>query len=97
MELQYLSGVSHTFQTVTVATIIFIACVLLSQVNYRAQLAKLPALVKEGSSEKKRVNYLKSGKQMYAEGYEKFKDRIYRMATSDGEEKTSRASSLFMR
>ncbi|KAF2798515.1 cytochrome P450 monooxygenase-like protein [Melanomma pulvis-pyrius CBS 109.77] len=84
MELQYLSGVSHTFQTVAVATIIFVACVLLSQVNYRAQLAKLPALVKEGSSEKKRINYLKSGKRMYAEGYEKFKDRIYRMATSDG-------------
>ncbi|KAF2712037.1 cytochrome P450 monooxygenase-like protein [Pleomassaria siparia CBS 279.74] len=84
MELQYLSGVSHTLQTVAFATIIFGACVFLSQVNYRAQLAKLPALVEEGSSEKKRTNYIKYGKQLYAEGYEKFSDRIYRMATIDG-------------
>jgi hypothetical protein len=69
MDLQALSGVSHTFQTVTVATIIFAACVFLSQVNYRAQIAKLPAIVQPGNREKKRIHYLSSAKSLYAQGY----------------------------
>ena len=69
MELQVLSGVSHTLQTVTVVTIIFAACIFLSQINYRTQIAKLPALVQPGNSEKKRVDYLNSAKGLYAQGY----------------------------
>jgi hypothetical protein len=69
MELQILSGISHTLQTVAVATIIFAACVFLSQINYRTQIAKLPALVQPGNSEKKRVDYLNSAKGLYAQGY----------------------------
>jgi hypothetical protein len=69
MNLQALSGVSHTLQTVTVATIIFAACVFFSRINYRAQIAKLPALVQPGNREKKRIDYLSSAKSLYAQGY----------------------------
>jgi len=69
MELQVLSAVPHTLQTVTVATLIFAACFFLSQINYQAKIAKLPALVQPGNSEKKRVDYLNSAKNLYAQGY----------------------------
>ena len=90
MELQYVSGVPHTFQTITFATLVFAAWVLLSKVNYKSQLAKLPELVIEGaSSEKKRINYMNTAKQLYADGYRKFRDRLYRISTTDGIHRTA--------
>ncbi|KAF2190763.1 ent-kaurene oxidase [Zopfia rhizophila CBS 207.26] len=85
MGLQFLSGVSHTLQTASVATLIFVACVFISQINYKAQLARLPIIGAEaGGSEKRRKVYLQSARKLYNEGYEKFKDRVYRIATADG-------------
>jgi hypothetical protein len=71
MELHLLSGVSQTLQTVAIATIIFSACLFLSQVNFRAQLAMamLPAVAQPGNREKKRLSYLHAAKGLYAQGY----------------------------
>ncbi|KAF2199336.1 cytochrome P450 monooxygenase-like protein [Delitschia confertaspora ATCC 74209] len=85
MELQLSSSLSHTLQTASVATVIFLACVLISQINYRAKLAKLPAFrYRTSNAEEKRQTFLRSATKLYNEGYEKFKDSVYRMLTSDG-------------
>lgn len=70
MDVLTSSGFAHTLQTVAFATIIFAACVLLPKINYRTQLAKLPAYGSP-ASEKQRQAYLKSAAKMYREGYEK--------------------------
>jgi hypothetical protein len=82
MDLQVLSGVSHTLQTVTIATIIFAACVFFPKVNYRAQIAKLPALVQPGNREKKRIDYLKSAKGLYTQGYKQVSIAEVRLAVA---------------
>ncbi|PSN68834.1 ent-kaurene oxidase [Corynespora cassiicola Philippines] len=86
MEIERFAGLSHTVQTVAVATIIFAACVYLSNVNYRSQLAKLPAFGGAGGNEKHRKAYLQSAKDMYSEGYRKFKNSVYRIVSEDGQE-----------
>lgn len=71
MDFQSLAGLSHTLQTVVVATLIFAACTYLPRINYRAQLARLPVLGEHAAGEKQRQNYLSSAKKMYHEGYTK--------------------------
>ncbi|KAF2464865.1 cytochrome P450 monooxygenase-like protein [Lindgomyces ingoldianus] len=84
MENQSLVGLSYTLQTAVVAAIIFAVSVFLSKINFRSQLAQLPPYGNFG--EKGRVEYLKSAKNMYLNGYQQFKDTVYRMYTSDGNE-----------
>ncbi|KAF9698203.1 hypothetical protein EKO04_003691 [Ascochyta lentis] len=85
MEIQY-TGLSHTLQTAAIAALIFAVCTLLPKLNYRSQLAKLPVFGGPASGEKQRQAYLTSAKKMYLDGYEKFKDSVYRVASSDGED-----------
>ncbi|KAJ4994467.1 cytochrome P450 [Stagonosporopsis vannaccii] len=85
MEIQY-TGVAHTLQTAAIAALIFAVCALLPKLNYRSQLAKLPVFGGPASGEKQRQAYLNSAKKIYLDGYEKFKDSVYRIASSDGED-----------
>lgn len=85
MDVQYL-GLAHTLQTAAVAALIFAACALLPKLNYRSQLSKLPVFGAEASGEKQRQAYLQHAKKIYLEGYTKFKDSVYRIASSDGED-----------
>ncbi|KAF2622679.1 cytochrome P450 monooxygenase-like protein, partial [Macroventuria anomochaeta] len=85
MELQY-TGLAHTIQTAAIAALLFAACALLPKLNYRSHLAKLPVFGGSASGEKQRQAYLNSAKKMYLDGYEKFKDSVYRIASSDGED-----------
>ncbi|KAF2268140.1 cytochrome P450 monooxygenase-like protein [Lojkania enalia] len=83
MELESLQGFAHTFQTAAVASLIFAACIFFSQFNLRFQMAKLPSFIgTHGSSEKQRQAYLTSAKHMYVDGYNQFKDSVYRMVRS---------------
>ncbi|CAO2651171.1 Nn.00g094680.m01.CDS01 [Neocucurbitaria sp. VM-36] len=86
MDFQTFAGLSHTLQTVVLAILIFAVCAYFPKLNYRAQLAKLPVLGGPTGGEKQRQTYLSSARNMYDEGYIKFRDSVYRMATSDGED-----------
>ncbi|KAF2740990.1 cytochrome P450 [Polyplosphaeria fusca] len=84
MELQSIAGFSHTVQTAAVATIIFAACICFSQINWYKQFSKLPAFTgNQGSFDTRRKAYHKSARQMYTDGYAQFKDRVYRMSTTE--------------
>lgn len=85
MEAQYL-GLAHTLQTAAIAALIFAACALLPKLNYRSQLSKLPVFGAEASGEKQRQVFLQHAKRIYREGYVKFKESVYRIASSDGED-----------
>ncbi|KAH6618782.1 cytochrome P450 monooxygenase-like protein [Boeremia exigua] len=93
MELQY-TGLAHTLQTAAIAALIFVVCAFLPKLNYKSQLAKLPIFGGSSSGEKQRQAYLSSAKKMYIEGYEKFKDSVYRIASSDGEDSVVVPTSL---
>ncbi|KAF3048253.1 hypothetical protein E8E12_011510 [Didymella heteroderae] len=64
------AGLAHSLQTAVIA----------------ALLAKLPLFGGPATGEKQRQTYLNSAKKIYLSGYEKFKDSIYRIASSDGED-----------
>ncbi|KAF2873043.1 cytochrome P450 monooxygenase-like protein [Massariosphaeria phaeospora] len=83
MELQSFSGLWQTFQPAAVAILILAACYFLPQFNGRAQLARLPAFAQESSNEKRRKTYMQSATKLYSQGYEQFKDSVYRLTTSD--------------
>ncbi|KAF1935949.1 ent-kaurene oxidase [Clathrospora elynae] len=85
MELQTLAGLLHTLQTVAIAALIFVVCAYFPILQYRLQLARLPVFSGSETGEKQRQAYLDSAKDMYKEGYVKFKDSLYRIATETGE------------
>ncbi|KAJ4355937.1 uncharacterized protein N0V89_003962 [Didymosphaeria variabile] len=85
MGVESFQGLAHTVQTVAIAALIAVACYYFPKINLNAQLAKLPAFGAE-SGEKQRTEFLKHGKDMYLQGYEKFKNQVFRMTTSDGAE-----------
>ncbi|KAL5448482.1 hypothetical protein PMIN07_001004 [Paraphaeosphaeria minitans] len=93
MEVQSFRSLAHSAQTVVIAALIFVACYYLPKLNFEAQLAKLPAFAEGG--EKQRNEFLKHGKSMYLQGYEKFKNQVFRMTGSDGAE-TVVISPLFL-
>ncbi|KAH7090346.1 ent-kaurene oxidase [Paraphoma chrysanthemicola] len=86
MEFQTFSGLAHTLQTAAVAALIFAVCACIPKLTYRAKLASLPTLGQSNSGEKHRQNYLSSAKSIYKEGYQKFKDCVFLVKTSDGED-----------
>ncbi|KAF2131134.1 cytochrome P450 monooxygenase-like protein [Dothidotthia symphoricarpi CBS 119687] len=86
MESQTLTGLSHVVQSAAVAALVMIIYALLPTISYRSQLAKLPSFGGSVGDEKHRQAFLKDAKAMYIEGYKKFKDSAYRLATSDGED-----------
>ncbi|KAI1327759.1 cytochrome P450 monooxygenase-like protein [Xylariaceae sp. FL0255] len=49
----------------------------------RVQLARFPALNGDASADEKRRAFLESANRLYEAGYQKFKNEIYRMPTSD--------------
>ncbi|KAL1605327.1 hypothetical protein SLS60_004875 [Paraconiothyrium brasiliense] len=85
MEVQSFQGLAHSVQTVALAALIAVACYYFPKINLNAQLAKLPSFGTE-SGEKQRTEFLKHGKDMYLQGYEKFRNQVFRMTTSDGAE-----------
>ncbi|KAF2029035.1 cytochrome P450 monooxygenase-like protein [Setomelanomma holmii] len=85
IELQTFAGLYHTLQTATVAALIFLVCASIPKLKHRAQLAKLPTLGPDGGG-KQGQGYLKSAKYVYSEGYQKFKNCVFRITTSDGED-----------
>lgn len=70
METQSYAGLTHTLQTVAIATLIFALCACIPKLDYRLKLAKLPVFG-ASSSEKQRQLYIKSAKQIYSDGYKK--------------------------
>lgn len=73
---------AYTLQTLACTAIVLVLGFLLPKINYQVQLSKLPAM--GGSGSKHQNAYRESAAKMYKEGYKKFKDSVYRIATSDG-------------
>ncbi|KAI0570397.1 CypX Cytochrome P450 [Pyrenophora tritici-repentis] len=86
MDSQTIAQVTHTLQTVAIATLFLAICVYVPKLKLKAQLGSLPALNSGESREKHRKTYLTSAKKMYANGYAKFKDSVYRIAGEQGED-----------
>lgn len=85
-ELQLFAAISPTIQTAAIAVLVFAICAYFPQLNYKAKLAKLPAIGDDIASEKRRLLYLAGAKKDYSNGYKRFKDSVYRMVTGDGED-----------
>ncbi|KAK0610723.1 cytochrome P450 [Bombardia bombarda] len=61
----------------------FFAVILLQYVLRRDPLSAIPVIAQElGSDEKRRQAYMSRGKQLYSDGYRKFKDGIFRIVTT---------------
>jgi hypothetical protein len=71
MDSQTIAQLTHTLQTVAIATLFFAICAYVPKLKRKAQLGSLPALGSVESGEKHRKTYLTSAKDMYAEGYAK--------------------------
>lgn len=69
MEVQSFQGFAHSAQTLVIAALVFVACYYIPKLNFYAQVSKLPAFSQGG--EKQRTEFLKHGKSMYLQGYEK--------------------------
>lgn len=67
MEVQSFQNLAHSAQSVVIAALIFLACYYLPKLNFKAQVAQLPAFAQSG--EKERKEFLKHGKSMYLQGY----------------------------
>lgn len=72
LQLDYLVGVSHSFQTIFLASLIAGVVALLPKLLYKIRLSQLPVL-EYGEGGKKRDIYLKSATELYAEGYQRVK------------------------
>ncbi|KAF2748979.1 ent-kaurene oxidase [Sporormia fimetaria CBS 119925] len=83
METQHLVGVGHTLQTLAFAAIIFAGLWILPRLNLEAQIRRLPAYIYEGDKQSKRSTYETSAKKLYADGYQKFKDRVWRISGTE--------------
>ncbi|KAH6875624.1 cytochrome P450 monooxygenase-like protein [Alternaria rosae] len=83
MKLLTYVKITYTLQTAAIAALVFVLFTFAPKLKQQFQLAKIPALSK---SKDARTGLLKSVKEIYIEGYKKFKDGVYYMATSDGEE-----------
>ncbi|KAF2851024.1 cytochrome P450 monooxygenase-like protein [Plenodomus tracheiphilus IPT5] len=86
MELQTYAGLSLTLQTVAITVLVFALCTYSPKLKVNSQLAKLPSL--RGSilnGENQRQAYLTSSRNMYNEGYQKFKKEVYRIVADSGE------------
>lgn len=76
-----LLGIGHSAQTVAIATVFFLGCLLFSNVNFNAQLRKLPA-IGTGKGEAYRKRFLEQGKTMYEDGYKKVSfTKLYGLAS----------------
>jgi hypothetical protein len=71
METTTLAGLSHTVQTVAIATVIFAVCAYLPKLQRKLQLGKLPVLSGLETGEKQRKAYLASARKLYQDGYAK--------------------------
>lgn len=65
-----MNSAAHTFQTVGIATAIFVFLWFFPRINLEAQVRKLPAYVYE-NSDKKKTTYITSAKKIYIDGYRK--------------------------
>jgi hypothetical protein len=81
METQSYAGLSHTLQTVAIATLIFAVCAFIPKLDYRLKLAKLPLFGASSSGEKQRQIFIKSAREIYNDGYKKV--CRFRASTSD--------------
>ncbi|KAJ4317019.1 hypothetical protein N0V94_005160 [Neodidymelliopsis sp. IMI 364377] len=76
----------HALQTAAVAALVLAVCALLPKLKHHLKLSKLPVLGGSASSEKQRQKFMASAKEMYMDGYTKFKNSVYRIASSNGED-----------
>ncbi|CAI6339294.1 unnamed protein product [Periconia digitata] len=79
MEFQVLGNAAHTLQTVAVATLFFGIVFFFPKLMYYGKISKLPALDSQKSY------FISSARKIYAEGYQKYKDSVYRVKTNDDE------------
>ncbi|KAI4944783.1 hypothetical protein J4E91_008470 [Alternaria rosae] len=93
MDSKTMAQLTHTLQTVAIATLFFAVCAYIPKLKRKAQLGSLPVLGGE-SGEKHRQAYLTSAKKMYEDGYAKFKDSVYRIVGEQGEDNIVIPSSL---
>ncbi|KAI4626023.1 uncharacterized protein J4E87_001498 [Alternaria ethzedia] len=93
MDSQTMAQLTHTLQTVAIATLFFAVCAYVPKLKRKAQLGSLPVLGGE-TGEKHRQAYLTSAKKMYEDGYAKFKDSVYRIVGEQGEDNIVIPSSL---
>ncbi|XP_014550059.1 hypothetical protein COCVIDRAFT_116609 [Bipolaris victoriae FI3] len=84
-EFQTFSILARLLQTAAIATIFLLVCISLPKLRHRAQLSRLPTLGGCIGGEKHRKGYIESARQLYSEGYRKFKDSLYLTIDSDGE------------
>lgn len=70
MDSQTMAQLTHTLQTVAIATLFFAVCAYVPKLKRKAQLGSLPVLGGE-TGEKHRQAYLTSAKKMYEDGYAK--------------------------
>ncbi|KAI1506099.1 cytochrome P450 [Biscogniauxia marginata] len=78
---------SHALRAVFAgATIVFFVSTYLSKIKFQRKLSQIPlvALQRNGTNEEKRQSYLSSAKALYTQGYEKFKNGLYRVTNYDG-------------
>jgi hypothetical protein len=71
METQSYVGLAYTLQTVAIATLVFALFALIPKLDYQLKLSKLPIFGGTTGGEKQRQIFLKTGKQMYSDGYKK--------------------------
>ncbi|KAH3945336.1 hypothetical protein HBH53_144480 [Parastagonospora nodorum] len=76
MDVEKLAGLAYTFQTITIASLVFVVLTYAPKLMRRLQLAKLPSMPGK--------DYATSARKLYKEGHQKFKDTVYFMS-SDGE------------
>ncbi|KAL2858585.1 cytochrome P450 [Aspergillus pseudoustus] len=71
-------------QVTTLVALTFAARIFINWARRSLQLKKLPALNLEATRENWRNTYLQSARKLYHDGYKKYKDQVWLMATSDG-------------
>ncbi|KAH7089221.1 cytochrome P450 monooxygenase-like protein [Paraphoma chrysanthemicola] len=85
MDVHAFANLARTLPTAVIAFLIFAVCAYVPEIKRQIQLAKLPVFTDNMGGKKHRRGYLKSMRDVYSEGCQKFKDSVYQMVTSDGQ------------
>lgn len=84
LDLQALEGYTHTLRTIVIAACVFAVCAYFPKLQYQSHLSKFPVTGGPLSGEEQRKKYLNGARQMYMDGYTKFKKAVFRIASADG-------------
>ncbi|EUC32269.1 hypothetical protein COCCADRAFT_6006 [Bipolaris zeicola 26-R-13] len=79
MNIQLPSNWAHTAQTFAVASIIVAFVSLIPKIEHRLRLSKIPKLVALTDGLPEHTFFAQYATKLYRQGYEKFKDSIYRV------------------